>query len=50
MADMAAEIRGIVAQVLGSTEMQALLKGMEDGQGAPVPPVSPASSPMSKAR
>ena len=45
MADMAAEIRGIVAQVLGSTEMQALLKGMEDGQGAPVPPVSPGVFP-----
>jgi acyl-CoA reductase-like NAD-dependent aldehyde dehydrogenase len=38
MADTAAEIRGIVAQVLGSTEMQALLRSFAQGP-------DPASSP-----
>lgn len=35
MADLAADIRGIVAQVLGSTEIQTLLRSVEAGQGAP---------------
>jgi aldehyde dehydrogenase len=45
MADTAAEIRGIVAQVLGSTEMQALLKSMADGPAAPSAPDIPGVFP-----
>jgi acyl-CoA reductase-like NAD-dependent aldehyde dehydrogenase len=45
MADIAGEIRGIVAQLLGSTEMQALLKSVAEGGNDPSAPSYPGVFP-----